>query len=114
MTNKRKHQRIAIDQNIDLFLYDRNKDSPLTGQVTASLLNLSKQGARLKFPQVFIDGKHLFYTALHSPTIFLSLVFRSVEGDPEKITTLLARPVWLDRDMEDSTMPFRMGVQFVD
>ena len=28
----------------------------------------------------------------------------------KKMMTLLARPVWFDRDMEDSTMPFRMGI----
>jgi len=114
MKNKREHQRIATDQNVDLYLYDRSNDCQLPGRVTALLLDQSSQGIGLKFSQVLINGNHLFYAALHSDTIFLSLVFRPKDDDPEKMTTLLARPVWFDRDMEDSTMPFRMGVQFVD
>lgn len=114
MKSGRKHSRTSAQQVVDLYLYDRSNDSQLTGPVAASLLDLSSQGAGLKFPQVLIDGNHLFYAALDSDTIFLTLVFRPSDDDPEKMTTLLARPVWFDRDMEDSAMPFRMGVQFID
>jgi len=114
MKSRRKNPRISTQQDVDLYLYDRSNDSQLTGPVTALLLDLSKQGAGLKFPQVFIDGKHLCYAALDSDTVFIAIVFPPTDDDPEKTTTLLARPVWFDRDMEDSAMPFRMGVHFVN
>ncbi|MCX5871112.1 MAG: PilZ domain-containing protein [Deltaproteobacteria bacterium] len=114
MKSRRKHPRTSTQQDVDLYLYDRNNDSQLTGRVTALLLDLSKQGARLEFSQVLIDGKHLFYATLDSDAIFIAIVFPPTDDDPEKITTLLARPVWFDRNMEDSAMPFKMGVQFVN
>jgi hypothetical protein len=114
MKNRRQYPRISTSQEVDLYLYSRNNDSLPTGRVAAMLLDLSKQGAGLKFSQVFIDGRHLCYTALDSETVFIAIVFRPTDDDPEKIITRLARPVWFDRDMEDSAMPFRMGVQFVD
>lgn len=113
MKSRRLHSRISTSQDVDLYLYDRSNNSQLTGRVAAKLLDLSKQGAGLRFSQVLIDGNHLCYAALDSDTIFITIVFRPTGDDPEKITTLLARPVWFDRDMEDSVIPFRMGVQFV-
>ncbi|MFH2124463.1 MAG: hypothetical protein ABIJ50_13400 [Pseudomonadota bacterium] len=114
MKSKRKHPRISIPQDVDLYLYNSSDDSRLTGRVPALLVDLTKQGAGLRFPQVLIDGRHIFYAALASDTVFIALVLRSPADDPEKLTTLLARPVWFDRNMEDSVTPFRMGVQFVD
>lgn len=113
MKSRRKYPRTSTQQDVDLYLYNKSNDSQLTGRVTALLLDLSKQGARLEFCQVLIDGRHLFYAALDSDTICIAIVFPPTDDDPEKITTLLARPVWFDRDMEDSAMPFKMGVQFV-
>lgn len=112
MKSRRKYPRTSTQQDVDLYLYNKSNDSQLTGRVTALLLDLSKQGARLEFCQVLIDGRHLFYAALDSDTICIAIVFPPTDDDPEKITTLLARPVWFDRDMEDSAMPFKMGVQF--
>ncbi|MDD3814768.1 MAG: hypothetical protein PHZ02_08985 [Desulfocapsaceae bacterium] len=113
MKSRRTHQRISNQQDVDVYLYNKSNDSQLTDRVTALLLDMSRQGAGLKFSQVLIDGKHLFYAALDSDTIFLIIVFRSTDNDPEEMTPLVARPIWFDRDMEDSTMPFRMGVQFI-
>jgi hypothetical protein len=114
MKNGRNRPRISTQQDIDLYLYNKRNNSQLSGTVTAALIDLSKQGARLEFSQVIIDGKHLFYTALSSDTILIALVFPPTDDDPDTITTLLARPVWFDRDMEDHVMPFKMGVQFVN
>ncbi len=113
MKSRRIRPRISTQQDVELYLYNKSNNSQLTGRVTALLLDLSKQGAGLKFPRVLIDGKHLFYAALDSDTIFIIIVFRSTDNDPEQVAPLLARPVWFDRDMEDSVMPFRMGVQFI-
>lgn len=113
MISRRNYSRISTQHHVDLYLYDRSNDCQLTGRVTALLLDQSKLGAGLKFPQVYIDGNHLFYSALDSDTIFITIVFQPTDDDPEKMTTLLARPVWFNRDMEDSDMPFRMGIQFV-
>lgn len=113
MESRRKNHRSFHQQDVDLFLYDKSNKSQLTVGVPALLLNLSKHGAGLKCSQVLIDGNHLFYAALDSDTIFLNIVFRSMEGT-DKEMALLARPVWLNRDMEDRDMPFSIGVQFVD
>ncbi|MBU0663341.1 MAG: hypothetical protein KJ990_02235 [Proteobacteria bacterium] len=114
MKNRRKHPRLSTPQDVELFLYNRDNDSPLTGRVAAWLSDLSKDGAGLKFSKALIDGQHLFYAALDSDTIFIVIVFRPTDDDTENITTLLARPIWFDRDMEDSVRPFRMGVHLVD
>lgn len=114
MKSRRQHSRMSTSQDVDLYLYNRSKNSQLTGRVTALLLDLSRQGAGLRLSQVLVDGKHLCYAALDSGTVFIAIVFRPIDNDSEKITTLLARPVWFDRDMDDGAMPFRMGVQFVD
>lgn len=114
MKNGRKRPRISTQQDVDLYLYNKGNDSQLTGTVTALLIDLSKQGARLEFSQVLLDGKHLFYTALASDTVFIAIVFPPTDDDPETMTTLLARPVWFDRDMEDHAMPFKMGVHFAN
>lgn len=98
-----------------LYLYDSRSDTNLTGQIVALLEDISKQGAGLRISQVFVDGKHIFYAGLGSETTVLKMVFRSTEGNPEAITTLFARSVWFDRDMQDTTdMPFRIGVKFVE
>ncbi len=114
MESRRKNRRSSHQQDVVLFLYDKSNKSQLTVGVPALLLNLSKHGAGLKCSQVLIDGNHLFYAALDSDTIFLNIVFRPLADTDEEIMTLLARPVWLNRDMEDRDMPFSMGVQFVD
>jgi len=114
MLNRRKYPRILVEQEIDLRLHDVSVNARLTGRVSALLIDLSRQGAGLKFSQILVDGRHLFYTALDSETIFLEIVLRSPDDTPEKTRPLLARPIWLNRDMEDSAMPFRMGIQFID
>lgn len=114
MKHRRNHPRTSTQQDVDLYLYNKSTDSQLTGGVTALLLDLSKQGARLEFSQVLIGDRHLFYAALDSDTICIAIVFPPTDDDPEKMTTLLARPVWFDRNMEDSAMPFKMGIKFVN
>lgn len=114
MKSRRKRHRVATQQDVDLYLHDKSSNSPLTARVTALLLDLTKQGARLEFSQVLIDGRHLFYAALNSETTFIAIAFPPTDDDPEQTTTLLALPVWFDRDMEDSAMPFKMGIQFVN
>jgi hypothetical protein len=114
MNNRREHPRISTRQDVELYLYDKSTDTQLTERVPARLSDLSKKGAGLKFTQVLIDGRHLFYTALDSETIFIGIIFRPMDDASEETPPLLARPVWLNRDMEDNIMPFRMGVQFID
>jgi len=114
MNNRRKYPRIQIEQDVDLRLHDLSGESRLTGRASARLVDLSRQGAGLKFSQVLIDGRHLFYTALDSATMVIEIAFRPTNDAPEEMPPLLAHPVWLDRDMEDSATPFRMGVQFID
>jgi len=113
MLNRRKYPRILTEQEVALQLHDVSTNARLTGRASALLLDLSRQGAGLKLSQVLIDGRHLFYAALDSETILIEIVFRATD-DAEEMPPIPARPVWLNRDMEDSTMPFRMGVQFID
>jgi len=114
MNNRKKYPRILTEQEVDLRLHDLSGESRLTGQTPARLVDLSRQGAGLKLSHVLIDGRHLFYTALDSETMVIEIAFRPTDDAPEEMPPLLARPVWLNRDMEDSATPFRMGVQFVD
>jgi len=114
MQNRRRYPRIPTEQEVDLQLHDLSGNARLTGRVPALLTDLSRQGAGLKLPRILVDGSHLFYTALDSETTFLEIVFRATDDPPETTPPLLARPIWLNRDMEDCAMPFRMGVQFID
>lgn len=113
MKNRRRHPRISIEHEINLHLYDLQTHSRLTGGLPALLADLSVQGAGLKFSQVLIDGRHLFYSALDSNTVGILLIFPPRENDSEEVE-IAVRPIWFDRDMEDQITPFRMGVQFVE
>jgi hypothetical protein len=113
MVTERKHQRISAKLNVGLCLYDQKTETKLTREVSCFLSNISRQGAGLKIPQILIDGKHLCYAALDSDTINLILIFHDIT-DETASTVILARPIWFDRDMDDSALPFKIGVEFLD
>lgn len=112
METERKHQRIAAKLNVGLCLYDQKSGTKLTREVSCCLSDISRQGAGLRIPQILIDGKHLCYAALDSDTINLILVFHDVT-DETASTVILARPIWFDRDMDDTALPFKIGVEFL-
>lgn len=112
MVTERKHQRIPAKLNVGLCLYDQKTETKLTREVSCFLSNISRQGAGLKIPQILIDGKHLCYAALDSDTINLILIFHDVT-DEMASTVIVARPIWFDRDMDDSALPFKIGVEFL-
>ncbi|NOR10687.1 MAG: hypothetical protein GQ541_04275 [Desulfovibrionaceae bacterium] len=112
MVTERKHQRISAKLNVGLCLYDQKTETKLTREVSCFLSNISRQGAGLKIPQILIDGKHLCYAALDSDTINLILIFHDIT-DETASTVILARPIWFDRDMDDSALPFKIGVEFL-
>ncbi len=113
MVTERKHQRISAKLNVGLCLYDQKTETKLTREVSCFLSNISRQGAGLKIPQILIDGKHLCYAALDSDTINLILIFHDIT-DETASTVIFARPIWFDRDMDDSALPFKIGVEFLD
>ena len=112
MVTERKHQRISAKLNVGLCLYDQKTETKLTREVSCFLSNISRQGAGLKIPQILIDGKHLCYAALDSDTINLILIFHDIT-DETASTVIFARPIWFDRDMDDSALPFKIGVEFL-
>lgn len=113
MITERKHQRIPAKLHVGICLYDQNTETKLTREVSCQLSDISSQGAGLKIPQILIDGKHLCYAALDSDTINLILVFHDIT-DETSSTVILARPIWFDRDMDDTALPFKIGVEFLD
>lgn len=50
MKSRRTHQRISTQQDVDLYLYDKNNDSQLTDQVTALLLGVCRTFASYYYP----------------------------------------------------------------
>ena len=112
MLTERKHQRIPAKLNVGLCLYDQKSETKLTREVSCCLSDISRQGAGLKIPQILIDGKHLCYAALDSDTINLILIFHDIT-DETASTVILARPIWFDRDMDDTALPFKIGVEFL-
>ncbi|MBC8317832.1 MAG: PilZ domain-containing protein [Desulfobulbaceae bacterium] len=112
MERERKHERLSAKLNVGLCLYDQTTGTKLTREVSCRLSDISRQGAGLKIPQILIDGKHLCYTAQDSDTVDLILVFHDIT-DESASTVILAKPVWFDRDMEDTVLPFKIGVEFL-
>jgi hypothetical protein len=112
MEKERKHERMPSKLNVGLCLYDQKTGTQLTREVSCRLSDISRQGAGLKIPQILIDGKHLCYTALDSDTVSLILVFHDIT-DETASTVIYAKPVWFDRDMDDTILPFKIGVEFL-
>lgn len=112
MEQERKHERMPVKLNVGICLYDMKTETKLTREVSCRLSDISRQGAGLKIPQILIDGKHLCYNALDSDTVHLILVFHDIT-DESASTVIFAKPIWFDRDMEDTVLPFKIGVEFL-
>ena len=111
MAGKRwKGKRYSLRIPATLFLRDEEDGQELSGLQGGTLVDISRGGACLRLPAVFSDGCHFFYSPLESPGRTLYLEFPSLSGDPDNV--IQVRPVWMDRDFSDESMPFLMGVAF--
>ncbi|MEA3546679.1 MAG: PilZ domain-containing protein [Thermodesulfobacteriota bacterium] len=109
-----KGKRYSIQVPISLFLRDEESSQVLSEPQSGTLVDISQGGACLRLPGVFSDGCHLFYAPLDTPGQSLYLEFPSLSNESDKAFVLQLRPVWLDRDFSDKSMPFRMGVAFLE
>ena len=109
-----KGKRYSIRLPISLFLRDEESRRILSEPQSGSLVDISQGGACLRLPGVFSNGRHLFYGPLDLPSQSLCLEFPSLSNESDKVFVLHVWPVWLDRDFSDKSMPFRMGVSFLE
>ena len=108
-----KGKRYSIRVPISLFLRDEESSRVLSGPQSGMLVDISQGGACLRLSSVFSDGCHLFYAPIDSPGQSLYLEFPSLTSESDKDFVIQVRPVWLDRDFSDESMPFRVGVAFL-
>lgn len=109
-----KGKRYSIRVPVSLFLRDEESCRVLSGPQSGFLVDISLMGACLRLPRVLSDGCHLFYAPLDSPGQNLYLEFPSLSNESDKVFVIQVRPVWLDRDFTDESIPFRMGVAFLE
>jgi len=111
---KRKFKRIQIKLDIELSLYDADKGEGLTAPSSGIMYNISREGAVLELPAVINQGKHLFFAPLESDSVTFRLtVYHSRDNQAENIE-LLAKPVWFNRNQDEESRSFLIGVEFQD
>ena len=101
-----------IETNIPVWLrLQENGTGQLhPGTASASIINISKTGACLHIPKIFINGKHLFFVTLNSTH---TMTLQSQE-DTKEIGTfnIPAQSVWMDSYEHQDRLYFKIGVCF--
>jgi hypothetical protein len=103
-----------IETNIPVFLrlQENGTEHLHPGSVSATIVNISKSGACLFIPKLFINGKHLFFATLNS-THTMTLQSEENTGKIE-IFNISAQSVWMDSYKHDNHLCFKVGVCFTN
>ena len=111
---RRLAKRYRTKEEVRLFLREAEGLQKLAGPLPAGLVDISLTGAGIRMTQVVVDRHHIFYASLDSPDMALCLEFPQITTDDGEPFVIPVRPVWLDRDLDDSATPFRLGVEFLE
>lgn len=112
MTDKRRAKRISVELPVTVYLFDRKEANRLDDYLEGRITNFSPVGAALIAPKIQLEGKHLFYTCHDNQDMVLELVFES-DSDPGTVISIMAVPVWFDRDLDSEKKHFVLGVNFL-
>ncbi len=109
---RRRAKRYNTREEVLLFLRSKEGGRQVTEPVPARLIDISMSGAGIMLPRLIVDRNHIFYAPLESSAVVLCLEFPLITTDEGNHFVVSARPVWLDRNLEDEETPFRIGVEF--
>jgi hypothetical protein len=108
----RRAKRISVELQVSVCLFDNRRQARIGDALAGRIKNFSPLGAAMTVATIMLEGRHLFYSCTDNPDIVLELVF-ALDGLPEKIITVLATPVWFDRDLESDKARFDVGLKFL-
>ncbi|MFT5729007.1 MAG: hypothetical protein ACI8PB_003170 [Desulforhopalus sp.] len=101
-----------IETNIPVFLRLQENDTGHLhpGSVSATIVNISKNGAYLLIQKLFINGKHLFFATLNNTHV---MILQSGENTGKiKNFNISAQSVWMDSYKHDNRLCFKVGICF--
>ncbi|MFT5700802.1 MAG: hypothetical protein ACI8ZB_003687 [Desulforhopalus sp.] len=105
-----RQTRIESNLPVWLRLQETSTKQLHPGQVSGTIINISKGGACLRIPKLLINGKHLFFTTLNSThTLLLQLQMSTDTFDDVSIP---ANSVWMDSVEHLNHMVFKVGISF--
>jgi hypothetical protein len=106
-----RDRRIQCSLPVWLSLREKGSQQLLPGRVAATLINVSKSGACLIVPKMFIAGEHLFFTTLNGSH---SLLLQPQESDKHLNECIIsARSVWMDSREYLDQLTFMLGICFI-
>lgn len=102
-----------IDTNIPVWLQlqENGTEQLHPGTVSASIINISKNGACLRIPKLLINGKHLFFETLNSTHTMW--VQSQEETEQVREFKISAQSVWMDSYEHHNRLCFKVGVCFI-
>lgn len=108
--------RLETDFEAGIRLQEKNSNKPIEGEIKATVLNISREGACLMVSHLFLDRTHIFFSTLGEGTHTLELHQPfSDEASPENGSQpIVARSVWMDRYPHDPEPSFVMGIEFLE
>lgn len=86
----------------------------LKDEIIATTINVSRSGACLILPKIFLNGVHLFFSTLRDDTHSLILHYGVNNPDPDKDFTVNAQSIWMDSLDSEEEGGFKVGVRFTD
>lgn len=106
--------RINTNIEIKVRLQENNPENIFEDEVIATAINVSKGGACLIFPRIFINGVHLFFSTLRDDTHSLVLHYADNESNSKEEFTISAQSVWMDSIDREDGPGFKVGVRFTN
>ncbi|TKB07313.1 hypothetical protein [Desulforhopalus sp. IMCC35007] len=103
-----RDKRIQCSLPVWLSIQEKSSQQLLPGRVAATMINISKSGACLIVPNMFIAGEHLFFTTLNGSH---SLLLQPQESGKQLNKFLIsARSVWMDSREYLDQLTFMLGI----
>jgi len=111
ITELRRSKRIAEYLPILINAKDQTSGSVLAGPFSGRIIDISDHGACLLMTQVMQRSYHLFHSTREQDSRFLQLI---VNVPPDNIPfSIAARPVWMDRFLQEEIRAFKLGIEFL-
>ncbi len=103
--------RLEAECTVEICLQERGKEEFLPGKCEGNLVNLSREGACVVLSQMFLEGRHLFFSTLNNEHYHLVLFIKNPQTANEAFA-IPARSIWMDSCQYNQGPAFKMGVSF--
>lgn len=112
ITENRRSARTADYLPVEVHAVNEHEGSSIAGPFPASIIDISRHGACLLMPQIFLNGFHIFHSTRENDDTLLRLTI----SDPPELrhVVLTAVPIWMDLFRQEEIRAFKMGVEFTD